>query len=109
MYIDLHPLCFAALLCPPLQDPANGRVVVPSREVGAEATYICDPDYELSGLASRTCQSDGSWFGLAPTCVPGTVLEICKRHEAQIEMYNTKNHRGGVVCVSCKLLYLTAL
>lgn len=62
---------FAAILCPPLQDPANGNVDVPSREVGATATYTCNVRYELSGLTTRTCQSDGSWFGIAPTCVPG--------------------------------------
>lgn len=61
----------AAFLCPPLDDPTNGNVDVPSREVGSTATYSCNPGYELSGLETRSCQGDGDWFGFAPQCVPG--------------------------------------
>ncbi len=37
------------------------------------ALYICDTGYGLSGVATRTCESDvsstnGAWSGIAPTC-----------------------------------------
>ena len=35
----------------------------------AIATYTCAVGYEtLTGNAARTCQSDGTWSGMAPTC-----------------------------------------
>ena len=31
-------------------------------------SYTCNPDYELIGSATRTCQTDGSWSDNDPVC-----------------------------------------
>ena len=70
----------AAIMCPDLPDPANGRVTfsgdVPAPFVLATvAIYSCEPGYGLSNTVTRTCvdESDetdpvGTWDGDAPTC-----------------------------------------
>ena len=34
----------------------------------ATANYLCDPGYEIAGVSSRVCQSDGIWSDLEPAC-----------------------------------------
>ena len=53
--------------CPYLVDPDNGNVDYQTQE-GSTATYTCDTGYQLDGTPTRTCQSDGTWSGSAPTC-----------------------------------------
>ena len=36
--------------------------------VDSVATHSCDTNYTLNGDITRTCQNDGTWSGLAPTC-----------------------------------------
>ena len=44
-------------------------VSAPLTTENAIATYTCAAGYEtLTGNAARTCQSDGTWSGMAPTC-----------------------------------------
>ena len=50
--------------------PSNGRVVQRGNRPDDVATYSCITNYVLSGSETRTCQSDGSWSGDAPTCTP---------------------------------------
>ena len=57
------------ILCPGLDAPANGTVDVPSRTVGSMATYSCDDGFRLvDGSTTRTCEENGQWTGLQPTC-----------------------------------------
>ena len=35
---------------------------------GSIAKFICNDCYSLSGASTRTCQADGNWSGLQPTC-----------------------------------------
>jgi hypothetical protein len=49
---------------------ANGSVTASSTTVGSEASYACDPGYNLSGSSKRLCQTDATWSGKDPTCVP---------------------------------------
>ena len=35
---------------------------------GQNATYSCDPGYNLVGDSTRTCQATREWSGSAPTC-----------------------------------------
>jgi len=49
--------------------PDNGSVDVPSMAFGAVATYSCKPGFGPSGSSTRTCQADGTWGGVEPTCV----------------------------------------
>ena len=55
-------------MCDTLLDPANGGVVIAGRGVGDIAEYFCDYGYELIGNGTATCQSNGNWSGLPPTC-----------------------------------------
>ena len=62
---DIPPVC---IMCPNLVNPANGMVVVAGMSVGDIATYTCDPGFELEGVTTQTCQSDGTWSGIPPWC-----------------------------------------
>ena len=64
----VHNMLIPAILCPNLVNPANGMVVVTGNSVGDNATYTCDPGFELEGATTRTCQSDGTWSGIPPWC-----------------------------------------
>ena len=55
-------------LCPILTDPANGMVTWTGLTPGSTATYTCDEGFELNGVQNRTCQSDGAWSDVPPTC-----------------------------------------
>ena len=48
-------------------DPDNGRVDYETT-LGSTATYTCNTGYQLDGDSTRTCQSDETWSGSAPTC-----------------------------------------
>ena len=53
--------------CGPLEDPENGRVELTGTTEGSTATYFCFPGYELKGVETRTCTSDG-WSDSEPSC-----------------------------------------
>ena len=81
-YIYSHPC--AAVMCPDLPNPTNGRIVYGSDsealfDVSTIATYMCDEGYGPATPSSitRTCLVSatdtttnpiGDWFGSAPTC-----------------------------------------
>ena len=54
-------------MCPALPNPTNG-VVSHGMDVGDLADYSCNDGFELIGEDMRTCQTDGTWSGSAPTC-----------------------------------------
>ena len=54
--------------CPSLTDPANGSVSAAGTAPNSTATYSCNPGYKPSGTMTRTCQTNGTWNGTAPTC-----------------------------------------
>ena len=61
-------MAFLAVQCDALSDPANGAVSVTGTGVGDTATYSCNDGYELNGSGTQTCQSNGDWSELPPTC-----------------------------------------
>ena len=63
------PICVPAS-CPALSEPPGGTVSAPALTYGSIASYACSTGYDLTGVASRKCQSDGTWSDAAPTCVP---------------------------------------
>jgi hypothetical protein len=54
--------------CGALLNPTNGTVAVSASTFGSTATYSCSTGYQLSGVATRTCQASGAWSGSAPSC-----------------------------------------
>ena len=49
----------------------NGSLLISGTGVGVyqeTATYACETGFNLVGSVERTCQSDGTWSGSAPTC-----------------------------------------
>ncbi len=67
--------CDVPVDCGSLSAPANGSVSVSSTTNGGTATYACIAGFALTGNGGnglRTCQSDGTWSGAAPTCAPIT-------------------------------------
>uniref|UniRef100_A0AAF5DN89 Sushi, von Willebrand factor type A, EGF and pentraxin domain-containing protein 1 n=1 Tax=Strongyloides stercoralis TaxID=6248 RepID=A0AAF5DN89_STRER len=58
--------------CPPLSGPENGNVYVDKYDnsFGAIAFFQCNIGYYIVGKVKIGCQSDGTWNGTVPTCVP---------------------------------------
>ena len=57
-----------AILCPDLDNVANGQVRLTGNTVGSGAIYSCSPGYTLEGFQQRRCNGDGDWEGTPPTC-----------------------------------------
>ena len=54
--------------CGALEVPTQSLVTVADTVFGSVATYTCDTGYNLNGDDTRTCQADGTWSGVEPTC-----------------------------------------
>ncbi|XP_035867009.1 CUB and sushi domain-containing protein 1 [Phyllostomus discolor] len=52
--------------------PAEGRLSGRSFTYKSEVSFQCTPPLVLVGSSSRTCQADGSWSGVQPTCIDPT-------------------------------------
>ncbi|XP_064385048.1 sushi, von Willebrand factor type A, EGF and pentraxin domain-containing protein 1-like isoform X4 [Halichondria panicea] len=59
------PTC---IQCPLLSQPSGGTVTITSRAPGGIAFYRCNTGNNLIGSSTRSCQTDGTWSGNAPTC-----------------------------------------
>ncbi|KAL4229790.1 hypothetical protein ACF0H5_010181 [Mactra antiquata] len=55
--------------CDFLTNPNSGTLVLLSDGTVSTANYACATDYTLFGNSLRTCQSNGTWDGAAPTCL----------------------------------------
>ena len=49
--------------------PVNGRRSISGYTEGHTVNYTCNTGYDLSGSATRTCQSNGLWSGSSATCL----------------------------------------
>ena len=73
MYTHLH---YVFVVCPPLNNPFNGKYdcSLGGNEVAYYkdiCSFSCNTGYELTGDATRICQSDGNWSGREATCRRG--------------------------------------
>ncbi|XP_078692370.1 P-selectin-like isoform X2 [Branchiostoma floridae x Branchiostoma belcheri] len=64
------PTC-TPVQCPTLTPPANGALS-PFRATSYQTvvTFTCNSGYTLNGVATATCQADGTWSHPVPTCTP---------------------------------------
>jgi len=62
-----EPAC-AIVTCPLLFATNPLSVSAPILTYDNNATYVCATGYSMSGSNLRTCQADGTWSGLVPTC-----------------------------------------
>ena len=60
---------YPTVVCPSLS-LTNGMISYSDPTLGEDsvATHNCDTSYTLKGDSTRTCDSDGTWSGSAPTC-----------------------------------------
>jgi hypothetical protein len=56
--------------CGSLAKPENGSVFYSATTVGNTAEYACTTGYGPSGSSTRYCLANGTWSGVAPSCVP---------------------------------------
>ncbi|GFR11206.1 sushi, von Willebrand factor type A, EGF and pentraxin domain-containing protein 1 [Trichonephila clavata] len=56
--------------CGRLEFPEQGGIEMTDVTFGSVVKYYCHVGYELQGIRSRKCRSNGEWSGEAPTCVP---------------------------------------
>ena len=85
LYSSLSELI--AVDCGDLTPPSNGSVAFTFTTFGNEsiANYSCDTGYILYGDMNRTCQSNGTWSGSAPTC-EGRFLDIMSLYSSLSEL-----------------------
>nr|XP_022326524.1 protein lev-9-like isoform X1 [Crassostrea virginica] len=71
MWVGPKIVCRAAG-CPKPPDILNGGIIIPaSTGVSSVVQYYCNPGFQLTGRANRTCQSDSTWEGDEPRCEKG--------------------------------------
>ncbi|KPP57521.1 hypothetical protein Z043_124745, partial [Scleropages formosus] len=66
----------------------------------SSVSYSCDPGYELLGLSMLTCQGDGSWDQVLPTCLP-EVQCVLPRLPPYIQVSGERRSLGAVIRFSC--------
>lgn len=59
-------------VCTGANAPIDGTVSATTATFPDSITYDCDPGFSVVGLLTRACQSDGTFAGVEPTCVPST-------------------------------------
>ncbi|XP_065190223.1 complement factor B-like isoform X1 [Sycon ciliatum] len=55
--------------CQVLSPPALGSMTVNGLMFSNTTTFVCTSPYVLMGSAVRTCEINGQWSGVQPTCV----------------------------------------
>ncbi|KAG8517559.1 LOW QUALITY PROTEIN: CUB and sushi domain-containing protein 1, partial [Galemys pyrenaicus] len=58
-----------AVFCGDPGTPAEGRLSGKSFTYKSEVAFQCRPPFVLVGSSRRTCQADGSWSGVQPSCI----------------------------------------
>jgi len=58
------------ITCLTLSATSPLNVSVSAVYIGDIATYSCEAGFEINGTITRTCEKDGTWSDLEPTCTP---------------------------------------
>ncbi|XP_066265897.1 P-selectin-like [Branchiostoma lanceolatum] len=93
---DNTPNC-TVVQCPPLTAPAHGEVT------GFDSyqdvmTFTCETGYNLVGSAEMTCQADGLWSGIYPTCTIAQCPELMAPEEGTLEGCNSYQDEARFTC-----------
>ncbi|XP_065177824.1 uncharacterized protein LOC135808547 [Sycon ciliatum] len=67
------------ILCDDPGTPDNGMRTGDSLRAFTDLTFSCHANYRLNGPSVRTCQIDGSYTGVQPTCDPDCVVSAYSR------------------------------
>lgn len=59
----------AAVFCGDPGTPAEGHLSGKSFTYRSEVSFQCKVPFILVGSSRRTCQADGTWSGVQPTCI----------------------------------------
>ncbi|ETE67092.1 Sushi, von Willebrand factor type A, EGF and pentraxin domain-containing protein 1, partial [Ophiophagus hannah] len=96
---DSAPTC-KIISCAMPSRPMNGIVKGQSYTYGSVVQYDCDHGFQLNGLARRTCQSDQTWDGNEPLCIPISCGQVpyLENGEVSGEEYTFQNY----IEYSCK-------
>lgn len=74
---ECHPgLPLTAVDCGTLSSPANGDVDFGQTTLRSVATYSCNAGYDLVGVESVTCQTNGMWSAGIPECTRKQVNHV---------------------------------
>ena len=90
----MHDLIFiafphAAMRCPDLERPMNGRVNAKKQTLNSRAEYECNNGYTLTGGDRvRKCLAGGSWSGKAPLCECKSCALLLLFHALQIKQHS---------------------
>ena len=71
LWSGTNPYC-ASITCPELSEVPHGRTDLELRIPGEKARFRCDLGWTLQGSTNITCNSDGDWEGVMPSCEPTT-------------------------------------
>ena len=94
--------------CGALTDPANGQVSHPDGTTfGETATYSCNPDYNLVGDSTRTCEATGDWSGSEPTCQCNSCNSSFCSYNTQSETASQDRHSMTVMLTKPILMSFT--
>ena len=61
-------LLHAVVTCSIPSRPDNGQLYYVGRSYNDRVNFSCNPGYLLIGTSIRTCQSNGQWSGIQPSC-----------------------------------------
>ena len=94
-------LAIFAVICGSPSLIPNGFHGTPTSTVeGGTVTYSCDTGYQLSGVATVSCESDGNWKTI-PSCLGMACMAYHFVPKPQLNFFSTIN------CYSC--LWLTTI
>ena len=80
-YLSLHFSLFflsALVSCGDPGSPSNGHKRGWRYWTGESVSFLCDPQYHLTGPATRMCLPSGKWIGIQPSC---KYLLNCVHHD----------------------------